>query len=57
MVPPATTPRWRWAREQDPAAPLVIVRTLGAGDLPPGSLVILRAHGPVRAWPQPAASR
>ncbi|MDX6394979.1 MAG: iron(III) transport system ATP-binding protein [Streptosporangiaceae bacterium] len=42
--------------EQDPAAPLVIVRTLGAGDLPPGSLVILRARGPVRAWPQPGAS-
>jgi len=43
--------------EQDPAAPLVIVRTLGAGHLPLGSLVILRAHGPVRAWPQRAASR
>jgi iron(III) transport system ATP-binding protein len=41
--------------EQDPGAPLVIVRTLGAADLPPGSLVILRAHGPVRAWPQPSA--
>ena len=40
---------------QDPGAALVIVRTLGAADLPPGSLVILRAHGPVRAWPQPPA--
>jgi len=40
--------------ERDPGAPLVIVRTLGAGDLPPGSLVTLRAHGPVRAWPQPS---
>jgi iron(III) transport system ATP-binding protein len=43
--------------EQDPGASLVIVRTLGASDLPPGSLVTLRAHGPVRAWPQAAASR
>jgi ABC-type Fe3+/spermidine/putrescine transport system ATPase subunit len=39
--------------EQDPGAPVVIVRTLGAGGLPPGSLVTLWARGPVRAWPQP----
>ena len=38
--------------ERNPGAPRVIVRTLGAGDLPPGSLVTLRARGPVRAWPQ-----
>ena len=38
--------------EQDPGAPIVIVRTLGAGSLPPGSLVTLWARGPVRAWPQ-----
>jgi iron(III) transport system ATP-binding protein len=42
--------------EQDPGAPVVIVRTLGAGHLPPGSLVTLSAHGPVRAWPQPPAA-
>jgi iron(III) transport system ATP-binding protein len=41
--------------EQDPAAPVVIVRTLGAGYLPQGSLVTLWARGPVRAWPQPPA--
>jgi iron(III) transport system ATP-binding protein len=37
--------------EQDPGAPVVIVRTLGAGHLPPGSLVTLSVRGPVRAWP------
>jgi iron(III) transport system ATP-binding protein len=43
--------------EQDTGAALVIVRKLGAGRLPPGSPVTLRARGPVRAWPHaPAAS-
>jgi iron(III) transport system ATP-binding protein len=43
--------------EQDPGASVVIVRTLGASDLPPGSPVTLSARGPVRAWPQPPAGR
>ena len=37
-----------------PAAPL-IVRTLGSGALPLGAPVILRARGPVLAWPDAAA--
>jgi iron(III) transport system ATP-binding protein len=35
----------------DTAAPTIIVRTLGGQQLPPGSPVILRARGPVLAWP------
>jgi iron(III) transport system ATP-binding protein len=38
--------------DQHPAAPVIIVRTLGGGQLPPGSPVELRAHGPVLAWPR-----
>jgi iron(III) transport system ATP-binding protein len=38
--------------EQDPAAPVIIVRTLGGGQLPHGSPVALRARGPVLAWPR-----
>jgi iron(III) transport system ATP-binding protein len=37
--------------DQNPA-PVIIVRTLGGGQLPPGSPVALRAHGPVLAWPR-----
>jgi len=37
--------------EDDPAAPAIIVRTLGGCQLPPGSAVTLRARGPVLAWP------
>ena len=42
--------------EQHPQVPPLIVRTLGGDALPPGSLVILRARGPVLAWPDPADS-
>jgi iron(III) transport system ATP-binding protein len=35
----------------DAAAPTIIVRTVGGQQLPPGSPVTLRAHGPVLAWP------
>jgi iron(III) transport system ATP-binding protein len=37
--------------EHDSAAPTIVVRTLGGRQLPPGSLVRLRARGPVLAWP------
>jgi iron(III) transport system ATP-binding protein len=37
--------------EHAPAAPAIIVRTLGGGQLPPGAAVTLRARGPVLAWP------
>jgi iron(III) transport system ATP-binding protein len=36
--------------------PLVTVRTQGGGTLPLGSRVMLRARGPVLAWPDPAPS-
>jgi iron(III) transport system ATP-binding protein len=36
--------------EQDAGGRAIIVRTLGGRDLPPGSPVTLRAHGPVLAW-------
>jgi iron(III) transport system ATP-binding protein len=36
----------------DPAPAEIIVRTVGMPDLPPGSPVLVRAHGPVLAWPQ-----
>jgi hypothetical protein len=38
--------------ERDPQGPPLTVRTLGGQALSPGSLVTLRAHGPVIAWPQ-----
>jgi iron(III) transport system ATP-binding protein len=41
--------------ERDPDAPPVIVRAPGNRGLPPGSLVTLRAHGPVLAWPREPA--
>jgi iron(III) transport system ATP-binding protein len=37
--------------DHDAAAPMIIVRTLGGQQLPPGSPVVLRARGPVLAWP------
>ena len=36
--------------ERDTGGRAIIVRTLGGRDLPPGSPVTLRAHGPVLAW-------
>jgi iron(III) transport system ATP-binding protein len=39
--------------DQDPPVPPLIVRTLGGSALPLGAPVILRAHGPVLAWPDP----
>jgi iron(III) transport system ATP-binding protein len=41
--------------EHDPGAPVIVVRTLGGSQLPPGSPVTLRARGPVLAWPDSAA--
>jgi iron(III) transport system ATP-binding protein len=38
---------------QDPAATPLIVRTLGGDALPLGAAVMLRARGPVLAWPDP----
>jgi iron(III) transport system ATP-binding protein len=38
--------------DQAPAAPAIVVRTLGGCDLPAGSPVTLHAHGPVLAWNQ-----
>jgi iron(III) transport system ATP-binding protein len=38
--------------DRHPSAPVIIVRTLGGGKLPPGAPVELRAHGPVLAWPR-----
>jgi TOBE domain len=39
-------------RPTDPAsAPEIIVRTSGGPQLPPGTAVLLRAKGPVLAWP------
>jgi len=37
--------------DQDPGGQMIIVRTVGGHDLPPGSPVTLRARGPVLAWP------
>ena len=37
--------------DHDAAAPMIVVRTLGGQQLPPGSPVLLRARGPVLAWP------
>jgi iron(III) transport system ATP-binding protein len=37
--------------DHDAAAPTIIVRTVGGRQLPPGSPVVLRARGPVLAWP------
>jgi iron(III) transport system ATP-binding protein len=39
--------------EQHAGAPDILVRTIGGPQLPPGSPVLLRAWGPVLAWPQP----
>jgi iron(III) transport system ATP-binding protein len=38
--------------EQRPGSAAIIVRTLGACPLPAGSVVTLRARGPVPAWPR-----
>ena len=38
--------------EHDSGAPIIVVRTVGGSQLPPGSPVTLRARGPVLAWPQ-----
>ena len=35
----------------DPVLPEIIVRAVGGPHLPPGSSVLLRAHGPVLSWP------
>ena len=37
---------------QDPRVPALTVRLLGGGAVAPGSLVTLRARGPVLAWPE-----
>jgi iron(III) transport system ATP-binding protein len=37
--------------DHDAAAPTIIVRTVGGQQLPPGAPVVLRARGPVLAWP------
>ena len=37
--------------EHDGGAPVIVVRTVGGGQLPPGAAVTLRARGPVLAWP------
>jgi hypothetical protein len=34
----------------DPVLPEIIVRAVGGPHLPPGSSVLLRAHGPVLSW-------
>ncbi len=39
--------------EQQPGAAAIVVRTLGGCKLPAGSMVTLRASGPVPAWPRP----
>ena len=39
---------------QDPVTRPLIVRTLGGDALPLGAPVMLRARGPVLAWPDPA---
>jgi hypothetical protein len=39
--------------EHDAGAPVIVVRTVGGHQLPPGSPVRLRARGPVLAWPHP----
>jgi iron(III) transport system ATP-binding protein len=44
-------------QEQQPDSPAIIVRTLGACKLPAGSVVTLRARGPVPAWPRLARSQ
>jgi len=40
-------------RPEHDSAATIVVRTLGGRQLPPGSLVTLRARGPVLAWPHP----
>ena len=42
--------------EHDGAAPVIVVRTVGGDQLPPGSPVRLRARGPVLAWPHDATA-
>jgi iron(III) transport system ATP-binding protein len=37
--------------EHEAGAPVIVVRTVGGGQLPTGALVTLRARGPVLAWP------
>jgi iron(III) transport system ATP-binding protein len=41
--------------EHDGGAPVIVVRTVGGSQLPPGAPVTLRARGPVLAWPDAAA--
>jgi iron(III) transport system ATP-binding protein len=41
--------------EHDAGAPVIVVRTVGGSQLPPGAPVTLRARGPVLAWPDAAA--
>jgi iron(III) transport system ATP-binding protein len=43
--------------EQAGDVPTIIVRTLGGPELPTGSPVMLRARGPVLAWPHEPRSR
>jgi iron(III) transport system ATP-binding protein len=41
--------------EHEAGAPVIVVRTVGGSQLPPGAPVTLRARGPVLAWPDAAA--
>jgi iron(III) transport system ATP-binding protein len=41
--------------ERGAGAPVIVVRTVGGSQLPPGAPVTLRARGPVLAWPDAAA--
>jgi iron(III) transport system ATP-binding protein len=41
--------------EHATGAPVIVVRTVGGHQLPPGSAVRLRARGPVLAWPEATA--
>jgi iron(III) transport system ATP-binding protein len=43
--------------EHDGGAPVIVVRTVGGGQLPPGAAVTLRARGPVLAWPHDTTAR
>jgi iron(III) transport system ATP-binding protein len=41
--------------EHETGAPVIVVRTVGGSQLPPGAPVTLQARGPVLAWPDAAA--